>query len=101
MAKKKMGKFHDLHITPMAGTHYKMRHEPVRDEKEMQSPMMGGEDEKNEKLFAHGEREGIHKHLDALLDAHEGKGGGEMQSGEQEPPTVPKDHPLRKLSRKM
>jgi hypothetical protein len=102
MAKKQ--KFHGIHITPKAGTHYEVRHEPVRESEgkgEMAMPTMGGDDQKNEKLFAHGEREALHKHLDSLMDAHEGRSGG----GESEPDAddfpVPPEHPMHKLKRKM
>src|SRR5579863_2274511 len=93
MAKKKK-QFHGIHITPKAGTHYEVRHDPVRDEKGAGEPMptMGGDDQKNEKLFAHGERGDLHKHLDALMDAHEGTGGSMDMEGGEPTEAVPPDH---------
>ncbi len=98
---KKQKKFHGIHITPKAGTHYEVRHEPVREEKEANAPMsMAGDDQKNEKLFAHGERGELHKHLDALMDAHEGKGEGEPDRDQDDMPPPP-EHPMHKLKRRM
>jgi hypothetical protein len=100
---KKTKKFHGIHITPKAGTHYEVRHDPVHEpegkgESAMQT--MGADDQKNEKLFAHGEREALHKHLDALMDQHEGKGEGEPDGGEKDDMPVPPEHPMHKLKRK-
>jgi len=97
MAKKK-GKFHGIHIKPMAGTHYSVKHEPEMDKGEMIGPMMGG-DEKNEKVFAHGEREALHKHLDKLMDAHEGKAGDHAEPDSDDMP-IAKDHPMQRLKKK-
>lgn len=96
---KKNKKFHGIHIHPKAGTHYEVRHDPVRDEKESMSPMMGGEDEKNEKLFSRGERADLHKHIDDLMDAHEGKSGGEPEPDADDMPAP--NHPMQKLRRKV
>jgi hypothetical protein len=99
---KKQKKFHGIHITPKAGTHYEVRHDPVHESEGKGEPMqtMGGDDQKNEKLFAHGERAQLHQHLDALMDAHEGKrGGGESEPDADDMP--PSDHPANKLRRKM
>jgi hypothetical protein len=100
MAKKKK-QFHGIHITPKPGTHYEVRHDPVRDQKESMEPMtMGGDDQKNEKLFSHGERADLHKHIDNLMDAHEGTGGSmDMEGGEPTEP-VPPTHPMNKLRKK-
>jgi hypothetical protein len=96
---KKQKKLHGIHITPKAGTHYEVRHEPVRESEGKDAPMMmGGDDQKNEKLFAHGERAQLHQHLDALMDAHEGKSGGGEPDADDMPPS---DHPANKLRRKM
>lgn len=92
MAKKKKGKFHGIHITPKAGTHYEVRHDPQAEPNEGNAPMMMGSDEDNSKLYKHDERDALHKHLDDLMDAHEGKGGTEPQVEE-----VPKTHPMQKL----
>jgi hypothetical protein len=97
-------KFHGIHITPKAGTHYEVRHEPVHESEgkgEMAMPAMGGDDQKNEKLFAHGERADLHKHLDNLMDAHEGKGEGEPDGGDKDDTPLPPGHPMNKLRRKM
>jgi hypothetical protein len=101
---KKHSKFHGIHITPKAGTHYEVRHDPVHEgggKGEMAMPTMGGDDQKNEKLFAHGERGELHKHLDALMDAHEGKSEGEPGAGDKEDMPLPAEHPMHKLKRKM
>lgn len=90
MAKKKRGKFHGIHITPKAGTHYEVRHDPHTEADGPMSPM--GSDEDNTKLFKHDERDALHKHVDDLMDAHEGKGGTEPQVED-----VPKTHPMQKL----
>ena len=101
MAKKKK-EFHGIHITPKAGTHYEVRHdpkmEPSEGKGEIAMPM--GDDQKNEKLFAHGERADLHKHIDNLMDAHEGTGGSmDMEGGEPTEP-VPTAHPMQKLRKK-
>jgi hypothetical protein len=99
---KKNKKFHGIHITPKAGTHYEVRHDPVHEPAEGKETMttMGGDDQKNEKLFAHGERANLHKHIDDLMDAHEGK-SGEPGAAEPDADDMPaKDHPLGKLRRK-
>jgi hypothetical protein len=105
MAKKKMGKFHGIHISPKAGTHYEVRHDPVHEPeggKETAAPMAMGEEEKNEKLFAHGERGELHKHLDRLMDAHEGKASGDHEEPDADDmPAIPEDHPMHRLKRKM
>lgn len=94
MPKKK--KFHGIHIKPMAGTHYSVHHEPASEPGEPM-PMMGN-DEKHEKLFAHGERADLHAHLDKLMDAHEGKGASDNDADDM---PFPADHPMHKLKRKM
>lgn len=101
MAKKKK-QFHNISITPKAGTHYEVRHSPVMEPAEgkegMAMPM--GDDQKNEKLFSHGERADLHKHIDNLMDAHEGTGGSmDMEGGEPTEP-VPPSHPMQKLRKK-
>jgi len=63
---KKHKKFSHIHIKPMAGTHYSVHHEPAHEPNDVMAPM--GDDEKHEKLFAHGERADLHKHLDKLMD---------------------------------
>lgn len=101
--KKKMGKFHGVHIHPKAGTHYEVRHDPVHEPEgkgEIAMPTMGGDDEKHEKLFAHGERADLHKHIDDLMDAHEGKSGDHAEPDADDMP-MPADHPMNKLKRKM
>ena len=98
MAKKK-GKFRNIHIHPMAGTHYSMRHEPEMETGEGPMPMMPEDGEKNEKLFAHGERANLHKHLDELMDAHEGKMGDHAESDADDMPMA-KDHPMNRLKKK-
>ena len=86
--KKKKGKFHSIHIRPMAGTHYSVHHEPVHEPAENAAmPTIGGAEEKNEKLFAHGERAGLHQHLDELLDAHEGKAAHQERMRSRTPTT--------------
>lgn len=90
MAKK--NKFHGIHITPEAGTHYKVRHDPAQEPGEAMSPMMG-DSEKHAKLFKHGERADLHAHLDKLMDAHEGV----KDSPEEEKEEMPSDHPMHKL----
>lgn len=93
MAKKKRGKFHGIHITPKAGTHYEVRHDPQQEPGAPGEAMATmGSDEDNTKLFKHDERDALHKHVDDLMDAHEGKGGTEPQVDE-----VPKTHPMQKL----
>lgn len=89
MAKKK--KLHSISITPKAGTHYEVRHHPHSEPGEM--PMGMGDEEKHTKLFGHGERAGLHKHLDSLMDAHEGV----KDSPEEEKEEMPSDHPMHKL----
>lgn len=97
MAKKK--KFSHIHIKPVGGTHYQIHHEPAQEPGEPMSPsMMGGSDEKHEKVFAHGERADLHKHLDKLMDAHEGQGRGEPD--EDDMPNLPTEHPMNRLKRK-
>jgi hypothetical protein len=98
---KKNKKFHNISIEPKAGTHYQVRHNPVMDSGEKgEIAMPTGDDEKNEKLFSHGERADLHKHIDNLMDAHEGKGGSmDMEGGEPTEP-VPPSHPLHQLRRK-
>jgi hypothetical protein len=105
MAKKKMGKFHGIHISPKAGTHYEVRHDPVHEPAEGKEqaamPTLGGDGENHEKLFAHGEREGLHKHIDALMDAHEGKASSHEEPDEDDMPKIAADHPMHKLKRSM
>lgn len=98
---KKTSKFHRIHITPKAGTHYEVRHDPVHEgEGKGEIAMPTGDDQKNEKLFAHGERSALHSHLDALMDAHEGKSGGEGEPDKDDMP-LPAGHPMHKLKRRM
>jgi|ERR1700733_4795783 len=102
MAKKKK-QFHGIHITPKAGTHYEVRHdpkmEPSEGKGEIAMPTMATMDsDKNEKLFSHGERAGLHKHIDDLMDAHEGKAAGEAEPDADDMPAA--DHPLHQLRRK-
>ena len=105
MAKKKMGKFHGIHISPKAGTHYEVRHDPVQEPAEGKEtaavPMGGGDEENREKLFAHGERGALHAHLDKLMDAHEGKASSHEEPDEDDMPKIPADHPMHKLKRSM
>lgn len=97
---KKNKKFHGIHITPKAGTHYEVRHEPVHDGDGKETMAMpAGDDQKNEKLFAHGERAQLHQHLDDLMDAHEGQ--GEPASGDKGDAPLPPEHPMHKLRRRM
>ena len=101
MAKKKK-QFHNISITPKAGTHYEVRHSPVMEPSDSKEPMAApmGDDQKNEKLFSHGERADLHKHIDNLMDAHEGTGGSmDMEGGEPTEP-VPPSHPMQKLRKK-
>jgi hypothetical protein len=103
MAKKKK-QFHGIHITPKAGTHYEVRHEPKMEPAEkgdMPTMQSGGDDQKNEKLFAHGERGALHKHIDDLMDAHEGMSGGEGAETDADDMPPAADHPMHKLRRKM
>ena len=101
MSKKKQ-KFHGIHITPKAGTHYEVRHDPVQEpaegNKESSIPMQMGEDEKHEKLFAHGDREKLHQHIDDLMNAHEGADSGNQPDADDMP--MGKDHPLKNLRKK-
>jgi hypothetical protein len=91
MAKKKG--FHNISIRPKAGTHYEVHHEPVREpDSKGEIAMPTEQDGQNEKLFAHGERAGLHQHIDDLMDAHEGKSGAG-------PDPMPPD--LQKLKRKV
>ena len=101
MAKKKK-QFHNISITPKAGTHYEVHHSPVMEPSDSKEPMAApmGDDQKNEKLFSHGERADLHKHIDNLMDAHEGMGGSmDMEGGEPTEP-VPPTHPMNKLRKK-
>ena len=101
MAKKKK-QFHNISITPKAGTHYEVHHSPVMEPSDSKEPMAApmGDDQKNEKLFSHGERADLHKHIDNLMDAHEGSGGSmDMEGGEPTEP-VPPTHPMQKLRKK-
>lgn len=101
MAKKKK-QFHNISITPKAGTHYEVHHSPVMEPSDSKEPMAApmGDDQKNEKLFSHGERADLHKHIDNLMDAHEGSGGSmDMEGGEPTEP-VPPSHPMQKLRKK-
>lgn len=101
MAKKKK-QFHNISITPKAGTHYEVHHSPVMEPSDSKEPMAApmGDDQKNEKLFSHGERADLHKHIDNLMDAHEGSGGSmDMEGGEPTEP-VPPTHPMNKLRKK-
>jgi hypothetical protein len=50
------------------------------------------------KLFAHGERADLHKHLDSLMDAHEG--AGEHAEPDADDMPLPTSHPMNKLKRK-
>jgi hypothetical protein len=94
---KKHKKFSHIHIKPMAGTHYSVHHEPAHEPNDVMAPM--GDDEKHEKLFAHGERADLHKHLDSLMDAHEGA-GEHGEPDEDDMPNLPTNHPMNKLKRK-
>lgn len=96
MAKKKG--FHNISIRPKAGTHYEVHHEPAWEGKGNEIMPTDSSDE-NEKLFAHGERGQLHKHIDDLMDAHEGKSGapGGITSADELPP----DHPIHNLKRRM
>ena len=96
MAKKKG--FHNISIRPKAGTHYEVHHEPAWEGKGNEIMPTGSSDE-NEKLFAHGERGQLHKHIDDLMDAHEGKRGGEAAADDM--PALPNDHPIHQLKRRM
>jgi hypothetical protein len=100
MAKKKK-QFHSIHITPKAGTHYEVRHDPKMEpgdsKGEIAMPTM--DSDKNEKLFAHGERGALHKHIDDLMDAHEGTSGEHAEPDADDMP--PPDHPMQKLRRKV
>lgn len=90
MAKKK---FHRITIKPADAEHYHVHHEPQQEP----SPMGGflaGNDEKHGKIFHKSKREDMHKHLDQLLDAHEGvKDSPAEEQGEP----VSQDHPMNKL----
>ena len=102
MAKKKK-QFHNISITPKAGTHYEVHHSPVMEPSDSKEPMAApmGDDQKNEKLFSHGERADLHKHIDNLMDAHEGTGGGEHEEPDADDmPKPPQNHPMQKLRKK-
>lgn len=89
------GKVHSIRITPESGTHWKVAHEPKMEGKGgMAMPM--GDSEDNSKLFAHSDRAAMHKHLDAVMDAHEGKQDSAKEEM-AEKKSLPAGHPLNRL----